>query len=93
VTDEAYDLSVRVTRNDSTVVFARNRTVRASATGSFEDVIDSPGTYTITTTVENGSTATYTATLDGRYSGTGEPEWEIRISGDGDVRIRRIPHQ
>lgn len=91
--NKEHNLSVRITRNDSTVVFSRNRTVQPDFTDGWDDVIDSPGTYTITATVDNESTATYTVDLDRRWTGDGEAEWEIRISSGGNVEIQKIPHQ
>lgn len=94
----SYNLSVRITRNDSTVVFSRNASVQSGSEENpnfirWYNVIDSSGTYSLTATVDNSSTATLTRTFDNRYGGAGGPEWQISILPNGTVELRQIGHQ
>jgi hypothetical protein len=95
---ESHNLSVRITRNNSTVVFSRNATVQPGSAENpdfvrWYNVVDSSGTYTITATIDNSSTASLTRTFDERYRGSGGPEWQISILPNGTVELKEMGHQ
>jgi len=83
-------LNVRITLNNSTTVFAETVVVEPNEIGSFEDVFDRPGTYTITATLDNTTTASGVWKADSQYVGEGGAMWEILIRGQDDIEVSRI---
>lgn len=88
--DKAHDVSVRITRNDSTVVFSRNVTISPHGpSATWEDVIDSPGSYVINATTDAGTSDRLAQTVERRWRGE-DPvhKWILEISEGGDIDVR-----
>jgi hypothetical protein len=90
--NRTHNLSIEVTRFGTPVV-GTNITVHPNATGTSKDIIDAPGTYRITVTVDGNLSQTETVTFDRRWLGRGGSEWQLRIFRDGSIDFRRYPRQ
>jgi len=85
-------VSVRITRNDSAVVFSRNTTLGGyhDSTVTWEDVMDSPGFYVINATTDAGASDSLNQTVGKRWDGKDPVAgWILEISEGGDVDVRR----
>ncbi|MFC7231829.1 hypothetical protein ACFQMM_11190 [Saliphagus sp. GCM10025308] len=89
-------MTVQVIENSS-VTYAENISIAASsdrpARHVLQDVIQSPGEYTIRGTVDSETSDEYVESLDKRYVETADEQWVIRITEDGDVVVDRIHSQ
>ena len=93
-----HHVSVVIVRNNGSVVYSNATTVPPAAgdhaqIGTFEDVIASPGQYTITARVDNASAEARNRTFERRWHGSGDGmEWRIYIRKSGDFRFKRHAH-
>jgi hypothetical protein len=55
--------------------------------GLWEDVIDSPGEYTIHATIDNSTTETAQWNVSEQYLGTGYIAWIIQIAETGELEV------
>lgn len=88
--EKTYNVSVRITRNDSTVVFSRNVTLHPGERLTLEDIIDSPGSYVINATTDAGTDDRLPQTVGERWRGEDHiREWIVEISEGGEIDVRR----
>jgi len=88
---EQRTLTVRVERNNSTVLLSKTATVPSNATRTFSNVFDRPGTYRINAIVDDDLVQSETLQIGRRYEGQGGVEWEVVIDRSGGIVIRREP--
>ncbi len=89
---EQHTLSTRITRANGSTVFSEAVTLYAystdlSSSGSWDDVIDSPGEYTIHATIDNSTTETAQWNVSEQYLGIGLTEWIIQITETGELEV------
>lgn len=88
--EKTYNVSVRITRNDSTVVFSRNVTLHPDDSFTLEDVIDAPGSYVIHATTDAGTSDLLAQTVEKRWRGEDHiREWIVEITEGGEIDVRR----
>lgn len=91
--DEAHDVTVRIIIN-STVTYSANTSLAASSDHPtrqiLEDVIQTPGEYTIQGTIGSNTSDYHTESLDERYVETANEQWIIGITEDGEIVVDRI---
>ncbi|WP_312911214.1 hypothetical protein [Natronosalvus caseinilyticus] len=91
--DRAHDVTVQVVKNSS-VIYSENISIAASSDHPtrhvLEDVIQSPGEYTIRGTVDSEANDEYVESLEERYVETAGEQWVVRITEDGNVVVDRI---
>lgn len=94
--DREHDVTVQVIENSS-ATYTTNISIAASSDQPvrhvLQDVIQSPGEYTIRGTVDYETSDEYVEPLDERYVETADEQWVIRITEDGDVVVDRIRSQ
>lgn len=91
---KSHSLSVRIIRDNSTVVFSdtveiEGRVGETVQKGVWKNVLDTPGTYTIKAIVNNTQTDTVVWTVDKRYDGEGNVDWIVAIQETGNPLILR----
>jgi len=95
---EPHNLTIQVIRNNSTVVNSRKITINAATSnntpsGTWRDVVDEPGNYTIVATVNGTSMDSTPSRFFGdTYRGTGGSEWRVYILESGDVNAYIVRH-
>jgi hypothetical protein len=96
--DEPHNLSISIVRNSTEEVFADAARLEAPkyadyTAGVWRDVLDQPGEYTITATMDHSITKTTEWSVGNRYVGKVEIDWRIVVHEDGELRIHRHAFQ
>lgn len=87
------NLTLRVVRNGSTVIFEDTVTdVPKGGGGVWEDVFARPGNYTLAATLNGSKTDRTSMSIGRRYRGSGGAEYFVRVLKDGRLVVGKIPH-
>lgn len=84
---ELVNISVFIDNNNRTT-YSKNISLRALEETTLEDVITSPGNYTIQGVAFNESVAEINWKINERYE---RVQWVIRITAEKDIRVFRVP--
>lgn len=93
---EVHNLTIQVVRDNSTVVDSMSVTVDAASSnvspdGTWRDVVDEPGNYSIVAIVDGTSRdSTDSRSFRSRYRGFGGVEWRIWIQENGEVNAHVV---
>lgn len=90
---ESHNVTVQIVEK-STVIYSANRSLESGSDGTvrhvLEDVVKTPGNYTIRATLNGQRTDTYTDSVEDIYMGDGGPKWWVRIDEVGKLHVEHI---
>jgi hypothetical protein len=91
--NETRNVTFRVVRNGSTIVFEETATAYPGTGPIFVDVLSRPGNYTLNASLNGRVKDVDQWRVGERYVGRGEREWDVLILDGPEIKLEQPPSQ